>query len=163
MTKKGRLTTSKIMINKNNILLTSLLFTLAILLLPSVILAAAPPSIGEISPPPGTSQQTQSALTNNYIANANEIAIFFFISNIIKIATAAAGVYVIYNLAIAGYDFLTAGGKADAYQKARDRLVMSAIGLLLIVLAYLITALLSLLIFGDAGFILNPTLSNSLF
>lgn len=139
-------------------LLASFLFILAIFLLPSMIQAAAPPSIGEISPPPGTSQQIQSALTNNYIANADEIAIFFFISNLIKIATAAAGVYVMYNLAIAGYDFLTAGGKADAYQKARDRLVMSVIGLLFIVMAYLITALLSLLIFGDAGFILNPTL-----
>jgi len=139
-------------------LLASFLFILTIFFLPSVILAAAPPSIGEIDPPPGTDVQIESAVAQGYIANSNEIAIFFFISNIIKIATAAAGVYVMYNLAIAGYDFLTAGGKADAYQKARDRLVMSVIGLLLIVMAYLITALLSLLIFGDAGFILNPTL-----
>lgn len=144
------------MIRKNTILLISLLFFLAIFLLPISIVAQAPPSIGEISPPPGTSQQIQAA------GSGTDIAIFFFISNMIKIATAAAGVYVMYNLAIAGYDFLTAQGKADAYQKARDRLVMSVIGLLLIVMAYLITALLSLLIFGDAGFILNPVLSDNI-
>ena len=145
------------MISKNPILIASPLIALAIFLLPTMILAAAPPSIGEISPPPGTSQQIQAA------GAGTDIAIFFFISNLIKIATAAAGVYVMYNLAIAGYDFLTAGGKADAYQKVRDRLVMSVIGLLLIVMAYLITALLSLLIFGDAGFILNPTLKGPVY
>lgn len=144
------------MINKNTILITSLLFALAIFLLPTMVLAAAPPSIGKISPPPGTDVQIQAA------GAGTDIAIFFFISNMIKIATAAAGVYVMYNLAIAGYDFLTAQGKADAYQKARDRLVMSVIGLLLIVMAYLITALLSLLIFGDAGFILNPSIDGPL-
>lgn len=150
------------MTNKISILLTSLLFTLATFFLPSMALAAAPPSIGEIDPPPGTDVQIESAVNQGYIANANEVAIFFFISNMIKIATAAAGVFVMYNLALAGYDFLTAQGKADAYQKARDRLVMSVIGLLLIVMAYLITALLSLLIFGDAGFVLNPVLSDNI-
>lgn len=123
----------------------------------SPVLATAPASIGGISPPPGVKEQIAAAPANT------DIAILYFFSNIIKIATVFAGIFVMYNFAMAAFTYITGQGKAESHQKVRDKITMSVIGLLIIVLAYVLAAIFSLIIFGDASFILKPTVQGPVY
>ena len=108
-------------------------------------------SIGIISPPPGVDKQIASAGTAG-----GDIAIFWFISNLMKVGLAFIGVWVIFNFILAGYTYITGKGGAKATETVRTKITMSIIGLALIVGAYTMTAVLSYLLFGDSGFILHP-------
>jgi hypothetical protein len=79
-----------------------------------------------------------------------------FISNIIKLITVVAGIYGLFNIISAGYTYLSSGGNAKATEQAMNQLNYSLIGLMIIVGSFTITALISLLLFGDATYILNP-------
>jgi hypothetical protein len=86
------------------------------------------------------------------------IGILLFISNIITFMTIIGGIWIIFNIAYAAFTYITGGGKADSHQKARDSFSMSVIGLLLIIFSYSIAALVGLIFYGDATFILTPTI-----
>ncbi len=87
------------------------------------------------------------------------IGILLMISRLIQIVTVVASVWVAVNVVIAAYTYLTGGGKPDSHQKVSDILSMSVIGLIIIVSSYTIAGLIGLLFFGDAMFIINPTIS----
>jgi len=55
--------------------------------------------------------------------------------------------------------YLTSGGKADAHTKVRDRFTMSVMGLILMIAAFTVAAVIGQVFYGDAGYILNPTLT----
>ena len=125
----------------------------------STLIAQAPlidEVVGEIQAPPGVEKQINKAITSGAIT-ADENALLFFISNMLKIVVILLGVWVIFNIILAGYDFINNKDSAAGRTKARDRLTMSVIGLLLIVAAYTVTGVIGAIFFGDAGFILNPT------
>lgn len=105
---------------------------------------------GVINPPQGVDKY------NAQVPGADGIGIIIFASNIIKLVTIVAGLIVFINFILAGYNYITADGNASAHEKARNQITMSVVGLILIVMAYTITALISLFVFGDAGYILNP-------
>lgn len=84
------------------------------------------------------------------------IGLIIFISRLIQIGTIVAGIWVMLNFILAGYDYITSAGDTGAAKRVTDRITMSVIGLLIIVAAYSLTAIVSLLIFGDASYILNP-------
>lgn len=115
--------------------------------------AANPTITGQIEPPPGT---------DKYIAASgvasDEIAVIFFISRIIRMIMLIAGVWAGIMILLAGYTFISAQGNSDAYQKVRNQLTNAVVGLLIIMLSFTLTGLVSLIVFGDAGFILNPEL-----
>lgn len=111
-------------------------------------------TFGKIDTPPGVTEQiAKSGL------GTNEVAIFFFLSSLVKIANVLAGIWVAFNIMFAAFTYLSSQGSADAHKKVRDKLTMSVVGLLLLVVAYIAIAVLSRLLFGDAGYILKPTLS----
>lgn len=114
-------------------------------------------TIGEIEAPPGVDKQ----IAHSGLAS-NQIALLFFVNKLITILTVVLGIWVALNLMLAAFDYLTGQGKADAHQKVRDRITMSAFGLLLLVVAYLATALIGLLFFGDAAYILKPVIQGPL-
>jgi len=87
------------------------------------------------------------------------IGLIGFISNLIKVGTLVAGLWVLYNFIKAGFILLKSGGDTSAYGKVSQELTMSVVGLVVIVAAYAITGVVSLIVFGDAGYILNPTIS----
>lgn len=118
------------------------------MLLPNLIAQAD--IFGRLSPPPGVAEYNRAA------GGADAIGILVFFSAIIRVATIAAGVWILFNLILAGYDYVTSSGDTGAHKRVVDRVTMSVIGLVIIVLAYTITAVISALLFGDAGFILNP-------
>jgi hypothetical protein len=108
--------------------------------------------IGTVNAPPGTEAWVTAAQ-----AEGQNIALIFFISNMIKLFSVVMGIWVIFNVLLAGYSFLSTDS-SGAFEKARVQITQSAVGLMLIVLAYTFTGLIGLIFFGDAAIFLNPTL-----
>jgi hypothetical protein len=105
-------------------------------------------ALGQITKPQGVAQFDAAA--------GGGIGLLVFISTLIQIFTVVAGVWVFFQFLMAGYEFLISNGDTAAYGKARDRITMSVLGLIIITAAYTIAALVGLLFFGDATYILNP-------
>ncbi|MDQ3008383.1 MAG: hypothetical protein M3Q81_02190 [bacterium] len=114
---------------------------------------AVPPAVdnsvfGTVTPPKGVAAYGAT----------NASGLVPFISNLIRIGTVVAGVWVLFNFILAGYEYITAAGDTKVNTSAKERLTMSIVGLVIIVAAYTIIAVISLLIFGEADYILNPTI-----
>lgn len=106
---------------------------------------------GQVEPPPGVAQFNAQG--------GGGIGLIPFLSNLIRIATIVAGIIVFLNFILAGYKYLSSDGSAKVNEEVKNTLTYSVIGLLLIVASYTIIAIISLLLFGRADFILNPTIS----
>lgn len=91
-------------------------------------------------------------------ASNGDIGLLTFISTLIQVLTVVAGLWVFFQFIAAGYEFISSNGDAGAYNKAKDRILMSVIGIIVVTSAYTIAALVGLLVFGDASFILKPTI-----
>lgn len=104
---------------------------------------------GQLSPPPGVAQ---------FNAQANDgIGLLIFATQMIRIATVVAGLYILFNLITAGFDYITAGDN-KAHQKVREKLTTSVLGLVIIVASYTIMGVLGLIFFGDARYFINPVI-----
>src|SRR5579859_8143697 len=101
----------------------------------SHLIADANDFLGKVAPPPGVDQFNSNS--------AGGIGIILFISNIIKLATIIAGIWVLFNFITAGYIYITSGGDSAANNKVKDQLTSSVLGLIVIVGAYTIIALIS--------------------
>lgn len=112
---------------------------------------------GKIEAPAGVADLNDEAGETN-----NNIGLMIFISNIIKIASVVAGLWVMFNFISAGFTYITANGDSGAYAKIGEKLSLSATGLLLIVASYTIAGILGLLIFGDATYIINPQIPTAI-
>jgi hypothetical protein len=80
------------------------------------------------------------------------------ISNIVRLVTVAAGIWMFFNFITAGFTYLTAGGEAEKINKAWAMIWQSLIGLAIVVVAFIITAVASWFLFGDPKTILNPVI-----
>lgn len=125
----------------------------------TTILATNPvdATIGTIDTPPGVDKQI--AASN---LAPDEIAIFFFLSSLIKIVNVLAGIWVMFNIVFAAFNYLSGQGSADTHKKVRDKITMSFVGLFLLAIAYMAVAVISLLLFGDAGYVLKPDIVSPL-
>lgn len=143
------------------LLLGFVVFVLTIFnsVLPNLASADLGQAIGTIDPPPGVDVQNTDFMTNGGgVEGEEEIAIFFFFGKFLQVLNVVAGIWVLVNLTLASFTYISSQGEAKAHQTVRDKLTMSVAGLALLVIAYLAAAILGLLFFGDAGFILKPTL-----
>ena len=104
---------------------------------------------GKVEAPPGVAA---------YDTAAEGIGLILFISNLIRIITIAGGIFVMGNIIYAGWIYISSSGKAEAHTKVADTVVYSVIGLAIIVGSYAAAALAGLIFFGDATFILSPTI-----
>lgn len=77
----------------------------------------------------------------------------------LTLTIAIAGLMTLVNLIYAGYTYLMAGGEAKKLTEAQDRIKWSAVGLLIVVVAPLIAALIGYIVFKDPLAILKPTLT----
>ncbi len=110
--------------------------------------------VGNIQPPPGVEQQ----IADSGLA-PNDVALLFFFNKILVIVTVVMGMWVLFNLVLAGVSYITSSGDAKAHTQVRDRLTMSVLGIVLIISAYTLTAVVSYVIFGDPNYALNPTIT----
>ena len=108
-------------------------------------------SIGVISPPPGVKEQIDKAGSAG-----GDIPIMWFLSSLLKVGLAFMGIWVLFNFVFASYTYITGRGEAKSHELVKAKLTMSVIGLALIIGAYVVTAVISFLMWGDPSFILNP-------
>ncbi|MBI4065071.1 hypothetical protein HY409_01750 [Candidatus Gottesmanbacteria bacterium] len=82
--------------------------------------------------------------------------LILFLTNILRLVFVGASIYAFFNLIIAGFQYMTAGGDVKLLGQAWARIWQTLLGLLIIAGSFALAALFGYLIFGDAGFILNP-------
>ena len=87
------------------------------------------------------------------VANQGLIA---FLSNILRLVFVVAGIYAFINFIIAGFQYMGAGGDSKALTAAWGRIWQSLVGLVIIAGSFALASLFGYVLFGDAGFILNP-------
>ena len=91
-------------------------------------------------------------------AGTGGLGLMIFFSNVIRLISIVAGLWVFVNFLLAGFTYVTAAGDSGATKKVYDKIIMSVIGLVIIASSYTIAGIASLLLFGRADFILNPSL-----
>lgn len=104
--------------------------------------------IGEISPPPGIPDY-----------DPGPGGLILFLNVILKLIFVIAGLFAFFNIIIAGFQFLSAGGNPKAIDAAWSRIWKSLLGLILIVGSFVLAAIFGWLIFGDPTAILQPKLT----
>lgn len=82
--------------------------------------------------------------------------LILFFTNILRLVFVAAGIFAFVNLILAGFQFMSAGGDPKAVEKAFGKIWQSLLGLVIVVGSFALAALFGYILFGNAGFILNP-------
>jgi len=77
---------------------------------------------------------------------------------VFKLLITVGGIYALFNFIIAGYSFLSAGDDPKKAAAAWTKIWQSMLGLLFVAAAFVLAALIGILIFGDAKYILSPTI-----
>ena len=107
---------------------------------------------GTINQPPGVS----TYCTNKGHASDVACGLIPFLSNIVKFIIVIGGLYAFFNIIMAGYGFLSAGDDPKKMAAAWAKIWQSLLGLLIVAGAFVITAIVSYLVFGNTTAILNP-------
>ncbi len=113
------------------------------------------PLFGTIEPPVGVDKYQDQI-------GPGEIGIILFVSNLIRLVTIVAGIWTMLNFILAGWLYITSSGDSDTGSKVSTKMINSVMGFAIIALSYTIAALVGLLIFGDASYIINPQLTSVL-
>jgi hypothetical protein len=116
--------------------------------------------IGGVSPP--SSVRNLNLLAQMRSGESSGIGLVIFLSRALRLFTIVVGLFVIANVLMAAYDYITEADSADVMTKVKEKFTYTALGLAIIVGAYTLAAIVGLLFFGDAGFILSPTLTSAL-
>lgn len=113
------------------------------------------PLFGTIEPPVGVDKYQDQI-------GSGEIGIILFVSNLIRLITIVAGIWTMLNFILAGWLYITSSGDSDTGSKVSTKMINSVMGFALIALSYTLAAIVGLLIFGDASYIINPQLTSVL-
>jgi TRAP-type C4-dicarboxylate transport system permease small subunit len=81
-----------------------------------------------------------------------------FITNIVTVIFAAAGLFAFFNLMFAGFTYITSNGDQKKLEQAISSINMSLMGLVVMVAAAAVTGIVSYLLFGSATAILSPSI-----
>lgn len=85
-------------------------------------------------------------------------ALVTLLSNILKTASALAGVYVLINFIMAGYDFFGANGNPEKISGAWAKIWQSVLGLVVILGAFILAGVVGYIIYGDPTEIISPSI-----
>ncbi|NCN06345.1 MAG: hypothetical protein GW946_00695 [Candidatus Pacebacteria bacterium] len=114
-------------------------------------LAANNLGIGKIAQPPGVDKYQAAA--------GSEIGIMLFISMLVKFAMIVAGIWAMLNIFLAAYIYINGKGDPGNHEKVAKVVTNTTMGLVLLISLYTIVAIIGLVFFGDANYILRPTLA----
>jgi len=78
-----------------------------------------------------------------------------FIGNVIKILIVGAGVYALFNLLLAGYSFMSAGGDPKKIADSWAKIWQTMLGLAVAAGSFVLAAIFGRLIFGDYNALLQ--------
>ncbi|MGD9129403.1 MAG: hypothetical protein PVJ09_02875 [Candidatus Woesebacteria bacterium] len=98
--------------------------------------------------PPSTAYSEGSTTQEGAIKNLE-----LFLSNLIGFLTILASLFFLVYFFVASFQWVTSGGDSGKAQKARDRMLQGALGLIIIIAAYSIIGLIGKIVGLD---ILNP-------
>jgi len=129
---------------------TVFLLSLSVLMQPSPIAAQEDLFGGSGIADPGATFFGDSSGSDN-AGVVNNVSIF--VSRVIGSLTVLAGLFFIVYFVIGAFRWVASGGDSGAIQKARDQMLQSAIGLVIVVAAYSVISLLGSVIGLD---ILDP-------
>lgn len=108
---------------------------------------------------PGLLGETIKSPLTGYGSVESSMGLSTFISNVVTVIFAAAGLFAFFNFMIAGFSYITAAGDTKKIEAATYSINMSLIGLVVMVAAAAITGVVSYLLFGSATAILSPSIS----
>jgi hypothetical protein len=111
-------------------------------------------SFGVIQAPPGVAEFNAQAESG--------VGLILFFSNLIKLIAVIAGLWTMLNFILAGFTYVTSADNPSAIEKIGSKLTLSVVGLGIIIASYTIAAVIGLLLFGDATFIINPQIPTPL-
>jgi hypothetical protein len=103
--------------------------------------------------------ETIESPVKSYGSVESSMGLSTFISNVITIIFAAAGLFVFFNLMIAGFSYITSAGDEKKILAATQSINTSLIGLVVMVAAAAVTGIVSYLLFGSATAILSPSIT----
>lgn len=86
------------------------------------------------------------------------VALGTLLNNFLKILIVGAGIYSLINLLMAGYAFLSAGDDPKKMAGAWNKIFQTLIGLAFAAGAFVLAAIFGLLLFGDTGALLKPSI-----
>ena len=107
---------------------------------------------GTVDPPAAIQRYDTAA------GGGDSIGLLLFASNAVRLIAIIAGIFSFFNIIMAGFKYITSANDAKGVEQAWKSIYMSLIGLLIIVLAVAVTGVISWMLFGDATYILNPTI-----
>jgi hypothetical protein len=100
-------------------------------------------------------------ITNPVEKNYPNVAgggLILFFTNVLRFVFVIAGIFALVNFMIAGFQYMQAAGDSKALTAAWNRIWQTFMGLVILVGSFALTALVSYIIFGDAGYILHPVI-----
>ncbi len=83
-----------------------------------------------------------------------------FMSNVIRLIVVIGGLVALFNIISAGFQYITSQGDPKATEKTMSTLTSSLLGLVLMIAAPAIAAIVGYVLFGNPAFILKPTLTS---
>ena len=107
---------------------------------------------GAISDPFGPSGLNVTGLAGT----ASGSGLVIILNNLIKFVIVVACLYTFWNLILAGYGFMSAGGEAKAIEKAWAKIWQSLMGLLVVAGSFVLAMIFGWLIFQDATVLIAP-------
>ena len=90
------------------------------------------------------------------MTSADGSGLFAILGALVKFSIAIAGLYTFWNLIMAGYMFMSAGGDSKAVGKAWEKIWQSLIGLLIVAGSFVLAGVFGYLIFGDPTILITP-------
>lgn len=87
------------------------------------------------------------------------IGIIAFLNILLRIVFIIGGLFAFFNIVMAGFGFLSAGGDPKMVTKAWEKIYQSLLGIVVIAASFLFAAIIGILIFQDPTAILQPTIN----
>jgi hypothetical protein len=101
---------------------------------------------GTVNPPPGVVK----------FAGGSIAGVSPFITVLLRTLIVGIGIYALLNFLLAGYGFLGAGGDPKKIEMAWAKIWQSILGVVVAAGAFILIAILGLLLFGQANYFLYP-------
>lgn len=103
---------------------------------------------GQVGKPPGVSAYGSVFATSGS-------GLTKFITNILRFLIVGAGIFALFNLVMAGYGFMSAGGDAKKVADATAKIWQTLMGLAIAVGSFVLAAIFGKLLFGDYNALLQ--------
>ena|SRR3989338_1880757 len=108
--------------------------------------------IGEVTPPKALEAWGGGTCGGPILALTNVVFKLVFI---------VAGIWALWKFIEAGFSFINSGGDAQKLSAARDKIMFTFVGLLIMASSFALAGLVGLLFFGSFDAILNPSITGA--